>query len=200
MGKTKVDRTKRIRKEKNRRKYHLAVQKKTILAKIRLWDDPILKESCNPVINYEEAKEICEEMKRVLLATRNGVGLTASQIGITKRFIALRFDVDKNEIKYMLNPAILESSEETQVYPEACLSFPGVTNKTTRPQTIKVEYEDFEGAVLTEEYSGFEAVVICHEIDHTQGVCRIGQFWEENRNKELERRKKRMNRRDRRAK
>ena len=99
----------RKKKTANRRK-KFEEYKKRMIAKIRLFDDPILKKHCFEVQHVElnQGRRETGDLGRVLAVTDNGVGLAAPQIGYTKRVIALRPNGIGSEISFMINPEIIE--------------------------------------------------------------------------------------------
>ena len=68
----------------------------------------------------------------------------------------------------MYNPEIIEASGEYQTE-ESCLSLEGV-RPCTRYKRIKVAYLDASFAPCEKSFSGFEAQILQHEIDHCNGV------------------------------
>jgi peptide deformylase len=70
----------------------------------------------------------------------------------------------------MINPKIIEHSEQKQINEEACLSLPGLFGNVERFAWIKVKYFDPLGKEHTKKLQGFNAVIIQHEIDHLKGV------------------------------
>lgn len=190
-------RARKSKKEKNIFKHKSDMFKKGIIDKIKKYDDPILKESCVPVdFKDEETQKIVQEMKSVLEVSKNGVGLSASQIGYNKRIIVACLDKNKPEdISVFLNPSITNESEEKMHFSEGCLSYPGFYSVIERPREIEVFYETENGEEKREKYEDFACVVLCHEIDHTKGICKVGERYREFINAEI---KKRMERRKRR--
>ncbi|MGL4107533.1 peptide deformylase [Clostridium sp. LP20] len=93
------------------------------------------------------------------------VGLAANMIGVRKCILV--FSVG-NIIIPMVNPIILrkEKAYETE---ESCLSLTGI-RKTTRYETIEVEYLDRNFKKDKERFTGFTAQIIQHEIDHFEGI------------------------------
>ena len=93
------------------------------------------------------------------------VGMAANMIGIKKRIIV--FTVG-DIIVPMINPVILnkENIYETE---ECCLSLTGF-RKTTRYETIEVEYLDSSFQKQKQVFQGFVAQIIQHEIDHFEGI------------------------------
>lgn len=94
------------------------------------------------------------------------VGMAANMIGVNKRIIV----VDLGPFSMaMLNPVIVHRSPETYEAQEGCLSLPG-QRTATRHQSIEVEYQDLEMKRHRQNFSGFTAQIIQHEIDHCEGV------------------------------
>lgn len=69
----------------------------------------------------------------------------------------------------MINPDIVEASDETQVFTEASLSFPGVEAAVQRPKTITVSYVDEAQTDRKLTAEGFLSTVIQHEMDYLRG-------------------------------
>lgn len=151
--------------------------KKRQIQKIRTFDDSILKEKCELVLDVLSVKNIIDDMSRVLAATENGVGLAASQIGFAQQIIAIRPNVSKGTITIMINPEIIDHSEKKVFGKEGCLSFPGIIIPIARYISVIVKFEDEKSNVKTKEYFGFEAIVIQHEINHILGKCSLYDVW-----------------------
>ncbi len=93
------------------------------------------------------------------------VGLAANMIGVRKRIIVAAC---AGGAVLMYNPEIIEASGEYQTE-ESCLSLEG-TRPCTRFKRIKVAYLDASFAPCEKSFSGFEAQIVQHEIDHCNGV------------------------------
>lgn len=93
------------------------------------------------------------------------VGLAANMIGVRKRIIVAAC---AGGAVLMYNPEIIEASGECQTE-ESCLSLEGV-RPCTRYKRIKVAYLDASFAPREKSFSGFEAQIVQHEIDHCNGV------------------------------
>lgn len=110
--------------------------------------------------------KIAEDLRDTLLANRDkAAGLAANMIGKNKRIIA--FYVVPLPL-VMLNPQIIRRSGE-YLTSEGCLSLNG-ERKTKRYKTITVTYQNMSLETKTQEFTGFIAEVIQHEIDHCEGV------------------------------
>lgn len=76
----------------------------------------------------------------------------------------------------MINPEIIEKSQEMIVEEEACLSLPDLRGNVARHKKITVSYLDEDGKAKTKKYSDFDAIIIQHEIDHLDGVLFIDKM------------------------
>lgn len=142
---------------------------------LRKHNDPVLRTPCAP-IEPGEPLPFMETMERVCKKTRIGVGLAAPQIGVSKRVIFLNCADGKGTVRgrFMLNPVVTGASEATNVKSEGCLSFPGVYKNIARPDWVDVDYLDERRRPRKERAHGFLARVICHEVDHLDGICKVG--------------------------
>lgn len=102
-----------------------------------------------------------------------GIGLAANQIGLTKRvFVMGSHNIEGFPKPFALfNPRILEVSEETSMFKEGCLSYPGLWLNIKRPAKIIAEYQDSDANTHTVEMDGYVARCFQHELDHLNGVC-----------------------------
>jgi peptide deformylase len=118
-----------------------------------------------------------------------GVGLAAPQIGESARiiviedrpeyFASLRPEVvaerERAPIPFtvMINPEVVNTSEEVTEQPEACLSIPACAGLVTRPRSVRVKFLDSSGQLTSLEVCGWHARIIQHEIDHLNGILYI---------------------------
>ena len=83
-------------------------------------------------------------------------------------------ETNGKQTKFLLiNPEIIEVSEETITGNEGCLSVPGMVGVVTRFMRIKVRALDLEGNEFELEGEGLLAKALQHEIDHLDGVLYI---------------------------
>lgn len=120
---------------------------------------------------------LVKTMARAMYAAP-GVGLAAPQIGVLKRVIVL--DLDDGLI-VMCNPRIVESSAETEVEEEGCLSLPGITVPVERSVNVTCEAINLEGKEVRVEAGDLLARALQHEIDHLDGVLIIDRATPEDR-------------------
>ncbi len=95
----------------------------------------------------------------------NCVGMAANMIGVKKRILV--FSVG-NIIVPMVNPVIIKKEKPYEAE-ESCLSLEGF-RKTTRYETIEVEYLDINFKNQKQIFTGFTAQIIQHEVDHFEGI------------------------------
>ena len=113
----------------------------------------------------DEIRTICAQMVETMLRA-NGAGLAAPQIGISKRIVVL--DVD-GEFHVLINPVLVETSDEVEQISEGCLSVPGVDATVDRATRAVIEGTTLDGETVRIEGEGFLARAIQHEMDHLNG-------------------------------
>src|ERR1700722_20369667 len=102
------------------------------------------------------------------------VGIAAPQIGAMVRVAIV--DTSRNP-KYppgngllvLINPEIV-SHDGKQFFREGCLSIPEFTANITRYMNVTIRATDLDGRLVEISATGFESVVIQHEIDHLNGI------------------------------
>ena len=118
----------------------------------------------------EEAAEqdlsVGQDLQDTLKANQDHcVGMAANMIGVKKRIIIVHMGF-LNMVMY--NPVIVKKDTPYETE-EGCLSLDGV-RKTTRYQNIEVEYLDSSWKKHQQQYSGWTAQIIQHEVDHLNGI------------------------------
>jgi peptide deformylase len=139
-----------------------------------------LQTICEEVSSVEEGEEVGVQLLKELTESQNGIGLAANQIGINKRVCV----VNVKEPIVLINPKIVETSEETFVFPEGCLSFPNKHIRTTRFVEVTVEADNHEGQLSFSADSedvndAFECACVQHEIDHLNGFTMFDREWKQ---------------------
>lgn len=111
------------------------------------------------------------------MMVKNGVGIAAPQVYVSKRVIIVasranpRYpDAPDMQPVVMVNPEIIEFSDETCLGEEGCLSVPNERGEVARAQRIKVRYYTLQGEAVETTYEGFPARIVQHEVDHLDGV------------------------------
>lgn len=105
--------------------------------------------------------------------TGYGRGIAAPQLGVAKRIIFLQLPGE--EPLPLVNPQIVQRSDEKIVVWDACLSFLAIFMQVERHKEISVRYQDVRGA--WHEIRAGEArdlsELLQHEIDHLDGILCI---------------------------
>ena len=114
----------------------------------------------------KEDRAIAEDLLDTLRAHRDHcVGMAANMIGEQKAIIAI---VAGNRLTAMLNPDVVKKSPKTYKTVEGCLSIPG-EREVERHDWIEVKYRDMDWHKEKRKFTGFEAEIIQHELDHLEG-------------------------------
>lgn len=130
----------------------------------------------NSEFNSDWLTALASAMQATMLA-RNGVGIAAPQVYVSKRVIIVasranpRYpDAPDMPAVVMVNPEILEKSDNTILGEEGCLSVPDERGIVARAEMVKVRYFTLEDEQIETVFHGFPARIVQHEIDHLDGV------------------------------
>ena len=135
--------------------------------KIKLYGDPLLRETSKNVEEIkEESKDLAKGMAETMFVAE-GVGLAAPQIGVLKRLIVIDMG-DDNFVAYV-NPKISFFSEKEDLEEEGCLCLPEIRVPVKRSLKINFEATDLQGRKIQFEARDFLARVLQHEVDHLNG-------------------------------
>ncbi len=142
--------------------------------------EDILKLIAAPVAESEFSSVWLFALSQAMQATmqeRNGVGIAAPQVYISKRIIIVasrpnpRYpDAPEMQAICMINPEIIEQSEAYELGEEGCLSVPNERGQVARAHQITVQYFSLNGEKIIQEFTGFPARIVQHEIDHLNGI------------------------------
>jgi len=130
-----------------------------------------------------EISTLAKEMFLVMYAAR-GVGLAAPQVGVNKRLMVYNESGDPKDWMretVMVNPRIIERSENTDVEEEGCLSFPKIRGNVERSKWIKIEAYNLRGKKFKKKFKGWEARIFQHEYDHLDGRVFVDRLTPEGR-------------------
>lgn len=141
--------------------------------KIVTYPEEVLRREADPIgdIN-QEVRDLADKMTEVMFR-EEGVGLAAPQVGVGKRLIVVNLEDD---FHILLNPEIVERSEEEEVREEGCLSVPGPEAPVSRSTKVVVKGMDLEGNEIELTREGMAARVFQHEVDHVNGKLFINHL------------------------
>lgn len=132
------------------------------------YPDPRLRHTAHPVARVDRAvQKLVDDMLETMYEAP-GIGLAATQVGVTQRVLVIDLSADKNQPLCLINPEILyrDGVEETE---EGCLSVPGVYDVVQRAERIRFRALGPDGKPFEQEADGLLAVCVQHEIDHLDG-------------------------------
>ena len=141
--------------------------------KLVYYPDPILGKGMED-FDFDKVKEIfadaadLKEQMVDLMVKHKGIGLSACQVGLNMRCFVI--GETRESAIMVINPKILSFSEETELAPEGCLSFPDMFLNIARPKTVSAEWLDEHGEKQSGTLDGYGARCFLHEFDHLNGV------------------------------
>jgi peptide deformylase len=159
-------------------------RRRLAFAQIRQYPDSALRLEARTVEEFDDdLRALAERMIQIMHDTRSGVGLAATQVGILRRVFV--FQPEEGVDRVVVNPEIVERSQEGAVDDEGCLSLQGVTVPVERAVTLTLVGRDENGAEVRFELEGMPARIAQHELDHLDGVLIIDRTTPEARREAL---------------
>lgn len=138
---------------------------------IRVVGDPVLRTACDPITRITDGVRTLVADLVETVDEDGRAGLAANQIGVSLR--AFSYNIEEIGLGYILNPRIVEVSEETQDGEEGCLSVPGLWYPRTRAAFARCVGTDLEGREVEIAGDGIVARLIEHEVGHLDGELYI---------------------------
>lgn len=135
-------------------------------------------------------KKIVSNMEKALIAQNDppGVGLAANQVGLDLSIFIIK-PTEKSKIKAFINPKVInvgaqfiapkkgvinhaptKKTHHKRVKLEGCLSIPRIWGPVKRKDRVFLKYQDINGKEYLKWFTGFEAIIIQHEMDHLNGI------------------------------
>jgi len=146
--------------------------------KIYTLGEPVLRRPAKKVSQFNKAlQELVDDMVETMQSA-DGIGLAAPQIGISQRIIVVQLPEEyehplAGKLFALVNPEIVERSEEEAIENEGCLSIPNIIGPVKRSLRVTVKGKDVRGRPTRVEADGFLARAFQHEIDHLDGILFI---------------------------
>jgi peptide deformylase len=138
-----------------------------------IWPDPRLREPTVAITTIDDAvrelyRDLCDSMY-----AESGLGMAAPQIGESRKMFVVEPKLaglpEDAPPLCVMNPEVLETSDEVQDSEEGCLSFPDIYIKVKRPMRCKVRYLGLDGETHEVDGEGLMARCLLHENDHLTG-------------------------------
>jgi peptide deformylase len=144
-----------------------------MVREVKLFGDPVLRTKAAPVAEVTDTlRSLIDDMFETMYA-EDGVGLAAPQVGIGDRVIVIDPRIPEVAPFALVNPVIIEASEERERGEEGCLSIPGLKDIVERASKVVVEGLSPDGEPVRMPAEGLLARVLQHEVDHLDGVLFI---------------------------
>lgn len=153
------------------------------------YGNPVLREKAVEVMAVDDdIRALAKEMFETMYQER-GVGLAAEQVGRTERMFVIDIPADSDigddgqrenpaiEMPLVfINPQITSHSDDIQIGPEGCLSFPEIFANVERWYEVDAEYMDLDGNPKIIHAKGLLARAIQHELDHLDGILLVDRM------------------------
>jgi peptide deformylase len=158
-------------------------RRRLALAQIRQYPDAALKMKARPVEDFDDELRSLVDRMKLLMVDANGIGLAATQVGVLRRLFV--FQNEDEEVLAVVNPELVELSDETEVADEGCLSIQGISVPVERSLNVTIAGQDENGDDVRYELEGYSARCVQHETDHLDGVLMIDRTTPEARREAL---------------
>lgn len=143
------------------------------LLPILQYPHPTLSAKAEPVTEFDDnLKQLAADMLETMYDAP-GVGLAANQVNVLRRIVVVDVTEDKSGQMVLVNPEVLERSEELKDHEEGCLSLKGLYEHVKRPAKVRVRAQNLDGETFEFEATDILATCVQHEIDHLDGVVFI---------------------------
>lgn len=131
--------------------------------------ETIVLEDVNPI----EAMRILEQKEDLyaFCEMKEGLGLSASQLGINKKwFVARDMSVEDTPFKTYFNPKYFQNGSTRVTFKESCLTYPGEQVDMKRWKNITFHWHGFnaqgEWTKFKANVNGLNSIILQHEADH----------------------------------
>ena len=133
------------------------------------YPDPRLHTVAKPVAQVDaRIRQLADDMLETMYAA-DGVGLAATQVDVHERVIVIDTSEGRDHPLVLINPELLERSEEMSFVDEGCLSVPAIYDRVKRHAKVKVRALGRDGEPCEFEAEGLLSVCVQHEMDHLVG-------------------------------
>jgi peptide deformylase len=147
--------------------------------------DPVLRRKAHKITTFDKDLQVLIDDMIDTVRDAPGVGLAAPQVGVSSRLIVVEYGDEEDEtapkkLYVVVNPEIIQASEEKEEGVEACLSIPGLVGDVERNLQIVIKGFNRRGQPTRIKAEGWLARIFQHEIDHLDGVLytdRASKVW-----------------------
>jgi len=133
------------------------------------YPDPRLYTVARPVTEVDaRIRTLVDDMLETMYEAE-GVGLAATQVDVHERVIVIDTSEARDTPIVLINPELIEKSDEMTLGDEGCLSVPDIYDKVPRHARVKVRARDRTGETREFAAEGLLSVAVQHEMDHLLG-------------------------------
>ena len=133
------------------------------------YPDPRLHKVARPVAAVDDRiRRLVDDMLETMYAAE-GVGLAATQVDVHERVIVIDTSEARDEPIVLINPELIDKSDEMTLVDEGCLSVPEVYDKVSRHARVRVRALDRSGETREFDAEGLLSIAVQHEMDHLLG-------------------------------
>jgi peptide deformylase len=133
------------------------------------YPDPRLYTVARPVSEVDERiRRLVDDLLETMYEAE-GVGLAATQVDVHERVIVIDTSEARDTPIVLINPELVEKSDEMTLGDEGCLSVPDIYDKVPRHTRVKVRARDRTGEIREFAAEGLLSVAVQHEMDHLLG-------------------------------
>lgn len=156
--------------------------------------DPILRRKARKVTDFSKDFQMLVTNMIDTMRDAPGVGLAAPQVAVSQRLVVIEYAEDEDDeleegaensatpkkLYVLVNPEIIERSDEMVLGVEGCLSVPDLVGEVERHEKITVKAFNRHGSPIKIKVEGWLARIFQHEIDHLEGILytdRTDKVW-----------------------
>ena len=133
------------------------------------YPDPRLHTVAREVKHVDaRVRQLVDDMIETMYAAE-GVGLAATQVDVHERVIVMDTSDTHDQPLVLINPVIIQRSDEMAINEEGCLSVPQIYDRVERHARVTVQALNREGQAFEMDAEGLSAVCVQHEMDHLLG-------------------------------
>ena len=139
------------------------------LLSILRYPDPRLYTVARPVAEVDDRiRRLVDDLMETMYDAE-GVGLAATQVDVHERVIVIDTSEARDTPLVLINPELIDKSDEMTLGDEGCLSVPEIYDKVPRHARVKVRARDRSGETREFAAEGLLSVAVQHEMDHLLG-------------------------------
>ena len=126
-----------------------------------------LRQKAIPVAADNISAAMSRLISRTVFIRKGAIGFAGSQVGLREHVFCALIG---SKWRFFANAVVIRKSWFKNKEYEGCLSFPKKEFLVKRHNKITIKYQNAKGEFMTEEFTGLEARIIQHELDHLNGI------------------------------